>query len=301
MQITETDTLGALREVLNSPEDRQLPLFRRCVMEPLRPVWEPMLPSLPGGGGEDPAMTAARMMKCYLPEMGRERGLAALDMLEAARVRQDNRAALQQANEVLRPSEHGVALPEVRLAVVLASPGGLGEAGYTGAGNVPGWVTLSVWPTPHNLPRLPAVTAHEFNHNVRFQQPDWTFPVALGAYLVAEGLAESFAAALHGPASLGPWTTTLGPDRLREVQPRFQAALHEQDFGVVRGHLFGDGVMAAFCGGRDVPRLGIPDYAGYALGYRVVQDYLSRTGSTPAQATYLPWRQIAAGSGWFTV
>lgn len=301
MQITEIDTLGAMREVLNSPEDQQLALFRERVMEPLRPIWENMLRYLPDGGGDDPALTAARMMKFYLPEMGREQGLAALDTLERERVQQDNLAALQQAVAVLKPAEHGVSLPEVHLAVTLASPDGLGEEGYTGAGNTPGWVTLSVWPNSHNLSKLPAITAHEFNHNVRFAQPDWTFPMSLGAYLVAEGLAESFAAALHGPETLGPWTTTLGIGELRALQPRFQAALHEQDFGVVRGYIFGDGVMAAFSGGRAVSDLGIPDYAGYALGYRVVQDYLARTGRTPAQATYDPWRVIAAESGWFTV
>lgn len=301
MQITEIDTLGALREVLDSPADRQLALFRERVMEPLRPTWENTLRSLPDGGGDDPALSAARMMRLYLPELGRERGLAALDTLERARVRQDNLAALERALAVLKPAEHGVSLPEVRLAVTLASPDGLGEAGYTGAGHTPGWVTLSVWPNSHNLPKLPAVTAHEFNHNVRFQQPDWTFPMSLGSYLVAEGLAESFAAALHGPESLGPWTGALGLDTLRALQPRFQAALHEQDFGVVRGYIFGDGVMAAFSGGQAGADLGIPDYAGYALGYRAVQDYLARTGRTPAQATYDPWRVIAAESGWFRV
>jgi uncharacterized protein YjaZ len=306
MHITEIDTPGALREVLGRPEDQQLSFFRESVMEPLRPIWENMLRYLPGGAGRDPALAAARTMRLYLPEMGREQGLAALDMLERANVRQDNRAALQQAIDELRPAEHGLTLPEVRLAVLLASPDGLGEAGYTGAGNTPGWVTLSVWPGPHNLSRLPAVTAHEFNHNVRFGMPDWTVPMSLGAYLVAEGLAESFAAALHGPGSLGPWTTTLGLDELRSLQPRYQAALNEQDFGVVRGYIFGDGVMAAFAGGRTAPGLGlsglgIPDHAGYALGYRVVQDYLARTGRTPAEATYDPWRVIAAQSGWFTV
>lgn len=301
MQITGIDTLGAMRGVLSSPEDQQLPLFRERVMEPLRSLWENMLRYAPGGVGDDPALSAAHMMKLYLPEMGREQGLAALDTLERGRVRQDNFAALQEAIDVLEPAAHGVSLPEVRFAMTLASPDGLGEEGYTGAGNVPGWVTLSVWPKPQNLSKLPALTAHEFNHNVRFQQPDWTFPMSLGSYLVAEGMAESFAASLHGPDSLGPWTTTLGLDELQRLQPRFQAALHELDFGVVRGYIFGDSVMSAFSGGRSESALEIPNYAGYALGYRVVQDYLSRTGRTPAQATYDPWRVIAAESGWFTV
>lgn len=89
MQITEIDTLGAMREILNSPENRQLPLCRERVMEPLRPVWQNMLHCLPDGAGADPALTAARMMKLYLPKMGHQQGLAALVTLERGRVQQD--------------------------------------------------------------------------------------------------------------------------------------------------------------------------------------------------------------------
>lgn len=301
MQIIEINTLSALREVLNSPESQQGDLFREQVMEPLRPVWESMLRHMPSQArAGDPSLVAARLMKLYLPESGRERALEALDRLERAHVWEDNRAALRRAIDALQPGLHGVGLRQVHLALTLADPQGLGEEGYTGAGNVPGWVLVSVWPKEHNLPRLPAVTAHEFNHNVRFQQPDWTFPMTLGAYLVAEGLAEAFAAEQHGPQSLGAWTTTLGLDELRQLRPRFQAALHEQDFGVVRGYIFGDGVMAQSGQASGAGSLGIPAYAGYALGYRVVQDYLARTGRTAAQATSDPWRQIVDGSGWFT-
>ncbi|BDP41148.1 hypothetical protein DAETH_11170 [Deinococcus aetherius] len=301
MQITEVNTLGALREVLESEESRQDDLFRERVMEPLRPVWENMLRFIPGqAGAGDPALTAARMMRLYLPEMGRERGLEALGRLERARVREENLGALRRAAGALRPDEHGARLSEVHLALTLADPEGLGEEGYTGAGNTPGWVMVSVWPKEHNLSRLPAVTAHEFNHNVRFGQPDWTFPIPLGAYLVAEGLAETFAAELFGPESLGLWTTTLGMEELGPLRPRFQAALHEQDFNVVRGYIFGDSVMRQSGQANGGGGPGLPPYAGYALGYHVVRDYLARTGRTAAQATYDPWRQIVNGSGWFT-
>ena len=59
-----------------------------------------------------------------------------------------------------------------------------------------------------------------------------------------------------------------------------------------------------FCGqGRSnqfgYPALGIPSFAGYTLGYRLVQAYLKRTGSTAAEATYRPWEEIVAESRFF--
>lgn len=164
-------------------------------------------------------------------------------------------------------------------------------------GNTPGWACLFIWPRAQNWLKLPAITAHEFNHNIRFQQPDWTFPMTLGAYLVAEGLGETFAAELHGEQSLGPWTTTLPEPELRELAPKYQAALLERDFARVRGFIFGD-LSPEQAGEFAVPHLGFPPYAGYALGYHIVRDYLCTTGKTAAEATYLPWREIVNGSGW---
>lgn len=295
MHITEMNLAAAWRGILERPEEERDALFLDRIMTPLRPIWEPMLRFRPPTGGESPALAAARMMKLYLPEMGRERALEALGQLEEARVWEDNLTALRRSASALDTGNSSI--ETVRLVLTLADPDGLGEEGYTGAGNTPGWVMVSVWPNAHNLPKLPAVTAHEFNHNVRFARPDWTFPITLGAYLVAEGLAESFAAELYGPGSLGPWTTTLGLEALRGLWPRYQAALEEREFGVVRGYIFGDGVMERY---GQPGTLGLPDYAGYALGYRVVQDYLARTGRTAAQATSDPWRQIVEESGWLT-
>ncbi|GHF55289.1 uncharacterized protein YjaZ [Deinococcus metalli] len=299
MTTSPVNTLDALRAVLTAPEPQQDALYRQRVLEPLRPVWEGLLRSAPPTG--DPAMTAARVMKLYRPEHGAARGLEAAAQVEAAGVVAACLAAVRHAGDTLRPAEHGVHLPPLHVAVTLAEPGGLGADGVTGAANVPGWVLLSLWPQrlpdgTWNHTKLPAIAAHEFHHAVRFAQPDWTVSMTLGAYLVAEGLAEVFAAELHGEASLGSWTTTLREADLRALAPRYGAVLDDRDFTTVRGYIFGDSVMREYGGHRD---LGVPPYAGYALGYHVVRDFLRRSGRTVEQATYLPWREIAAGSGWF--
>ena len=117
----------------------------------------------------------------------------------------------------------------------------------------------------------------------------------MGKYLVDEGVAECFAAELHGEAMLGPWTLGLHGAALDALRPRYREALEVTGFDEIRGYVFGDWA-AEQTGYR---KQGLPDFAGYAFGYRMVRAFLDRTGLTAAEATYLPWREIVAGSGWF--
>lgn len=56
------------------------------------------------------------------------------------------------------------------------------------------------------------------------------------------------------------------------------------------------GIDEAFTG---LPKVGVPDFAGYAIGYRVVQQYLQRTGRSAVDATFLSSQEIIAESGFF--
>ena len=49
----------------------------------------------------------------------------------------------------------------------------------------------------------------------------------------------------------------------------------------------------------ELPQPGVPAFAGYALGYRVVQAYLKRTGKNVVEATFVPAQEIVAQSGFF--
>jgi len=65
-------------------------------------------------------------------------------------------------------------------------------------------------------------------------------------------------------------------------------------FDVIRGYIFGDWAAAA----AGYQKQGLPDFAGYTVGYRLVRAYLRRSGRTAAAATYLPWRELVEGSGY---
>jgi uncharacterized protein YjaZ len=95
---------------------------------------------------------------------------------------------------------------------------------------------------------------------------------------------------------LGPWTLGLHGAALDALRPRYREALEVTGFDEIRGYIFGD--WAAERSGYR--KQGLPDFAGYAFGYRMVRAFLDRTGLSAAEATYLPWREIVAGSGWLS-
>jgi uncharacterized protein YjaZ len=300
MELLPIETLAGLRTALEAPAATRLDRFKVLVMEPLRPFWEPFM-AMPWAQAEpkdDPALAAARMFGYYSPEQDPAAGIAALDRLAEAGTWDACLAAMRAGWAALAPEAHGIALEQIRFSMILANPEKMDArlAHYTGVGGWPGLVQIVVWPTDYNLPRLPAATAHELNHNVRFSyEPFIPHQVTVGQYIVAEGLAEAFAAEQYGEELLGPWATYLSPAEIEAILPRFGAALETRGFDEARAYIFGDWAAERF----GYPARGIPDFAGYGVGYHVVRAFLARSGATAAEATYLPWRAITGGSGVF--
>lgn len=300
LTIEAIDVLPALRAALGAPEAQRLDLFRTTVMEPLRPFWEPFMgrmPQPPPGDTDDPAMTAARMFGYYSPELGADRGLEALDRLERADSVQACIAALQRGWSALVPEAHGIAFEAVRFTLVLGNPETMNPKSgyYTGFGGAPGVVLVMAWPTDFNLPRLPAAAAHELNHNIRFSFEPFTLQTTLGQYMVGEGLAEAFAVEICGEETVGPFAEALSDEEVAAVVPRFRDNLDLAGFNEIRAYIFGDWAAE----GSGYTAQGIPDFAGYTIGYRLVRAYLERSGKTAAEATYVPWREIVEESRFF--
>ena len=296
MKIQTVDTLTAQREALTacSPE-----MFQDRVMGPLEPFWEPFSARFPQppDAGSSPALTAAKMMGWYTPEEDCAEGLEALQIFEDAGTWQACAEAAQRALETLDPEAHGLDLEPISFTLVLGSLQNLDlkYGAYTGA-QQPGAALVMGYPNPVGTPRLPVASAHELNHIVRFAFEPFMPDLTLGKYLVAEGLAESFGLEIVGDESLvGPYCTALNREQIAAVKPRYQEALQESDFDVVRGYIFGDWAAERF----RYPKQGIPDFAGYTLGFELVQAYLKRTGQSAAEATYRPWREIAEAAAYF--
>jgi len=286
MIINGIDMLRNQRFVLEAAPERRSDIYRELVIEPLRPFWESMLAKMPlGQDTSDPT----GLMGVYPPDLDGKEGLEAIAWLERAGSWHKCLEAIEQAVRLLRPADHGILLDALQYSLVLAAPTKLGHLhGYTGFGGTPGQAIVLVWPSDYNVPRLPAITAHEFHHNVRLSYEPWSANTTVGQYIVVEGLAEAFAAEMYGEDNLGPWVHSLDDEQHEQVKPIYRDALSTTGFPVILGYMFGN------------PQAGIPAYAGYSVGYRVVNEYLRRSGKSAVEATYRPWREIIDESRYFS-
>lgn len=292
MIIDAIHSLKDQRAALEAAPEERANVYQAQVIEPLRPFWESMLrymPPAPDGQQPDPA----RIMGLYGPDANPEEGLAALAWLERSGSWEACLEALRRAEAALRPADHGIAVDRVRFSLALANPATVGAmGGYTGATGGPRQAIVLVWPDAHNIAKLPAAAAHEFHHLVRLSYEPWTLATTVGQYIVVEGLAEALAAELYGEELLGPWTAALTEAQIEEVRPRYRAAIEVSGFNEIRGYMFGDQNAEQF----GYKKQGIPQYAGYTMGYRVVREYLKRTGMKASAATYVPWQEIVKES-----
>jgi uncharacterized protein YjaZ len=295
------DTLDGLRAALTAPEPERLERFRDRVMTPLEPFWKPFAAMLTQhadpADDRDPLITTAAALTFTSPADDVEAALAALDRFAEADSARACLEAVERAVATLDPDGHGYPLGRVLFALVLSEASSMhpGSGLYSGNGAWPGLLMVNAWPTADNLPRLPAAAAHEVHHQIRFRyEPFDPQRITVGQYLVAEGLAEAFAAELFDDTRIGPWATDWDEADVDPLRERYREALDVTGFDEVRGYIFGDWAAERF---RYTPQ-GLPDFAGYAIGYRLVKDFLLRQGVSATEATWLPWEEIVGGSGY---
>lgn len=187
---------------------------------------------------------------------------------------------------------------EITFGLMIADMSGTPQAGgYTGFGAIPGWVmTVYGEPNANNLTKVEAATVHELHHNLWSAVVNYNFmTINVGEYMIMEGLAESFAAELYGADKIGPWVTGFDESRLGATKVIFRDALKRSGFNVIRGYIFGGEIAEQY----GFEKVDVPLYAGYALGYKVVQAYLKRTGKRVVETSFVPAEEIIAESGFF--
>lgn len=287
MNFDIVDTQSAYRRLLDEPDAAaREAIFRRELIAPFAGLIQFF-------GGDGPASFRQWGMRPdqFAPEQ-RAQTAALIEALAAADAWQRAAQALETGWVAFAAHADRIPLERVVFGLYIADMGGAPQAhGYTGFGGIPGWImTVYGAADAYNLARVEAATVHELHHNVLgASQPQAMdmMQVTVGQYMVNEGLAESFAAALYGPDKVGPWVSEFDEADLERTRATFREGLHAGGFGNVRRYIFGD------------PAAGLPAYAGYALGYRVVQAYLARTGKTVVEATFIPAETILTGSEFF--
>lgn len=289
MHFRTLDIPAITRRLLAAPDaDTRRTLFEADLIAPFQGLVARM-------GGQD-ALTMFNMWGMspdqYTGASGAQMA-ALLHALEAADVWSRAESALYKAQEAFTARGHVLPDMETIFGLCLiqmdeSSPAAV--FGYSGFGAMLGWVMTTYWAaTPENLRCVEAATAHEMHHNIlaTLRPPRMNvFQINVGDYMVMEGLAESFAAELYGADTVGPWARGNAAFDASGIA-HFRDGLQQTGFETLRQYIFGD--VAA----------GIPPFTGYALGYRVVQAYLAKTGCSVVEATFVEPAELIAESGVF--
>lgn len=264
--------------------------------------WQAMMSMMgQAGGAEQPdPLQGARRWAWLLPDQV-EAMAALLARLEAADAWSIGAAALHSAAARFAPYADSIPFDEVTGWLILADPARSNplEQGYTGATD---WLTPRLigqfWePNEDNLARLPGLLAHEMHHLIRRSAYPWDMrQTTVADYIVLEGAAESFAAALFGDGVVGHYVTACGAAELATARRLIGAGLQATGFDTLRAHIFGDALAES---SGYAPLGGMPTYGGYAVGYHVVQAYMRRSGRSIEEVTFLSADEIVAGSGYF--
>ncbi|MEU8776562.1 DUF2268 domain-containing putative Zn-dependent protease [Streptomyces sp. NPDC048606] len=289
MKIIVHDTASAMLDLLRRPLEER-PDALRDMLGPLDGVMSPI--------GID-VVRMHQMGSGFRIDREDPRHLAALRRMREAGVWGRIEDCLAAAWERLSGAVPEAAYADtVHVVLVLGDPDDdlltVRNAGYLGMGGIPGAIQLTMWPTETSMAKIGYVAAHELHHNLRYANVVWNpTTVTVGEQVVAEGLAEAFVRELAGERAMGPWATALSGPELDDAYAKVVAGIDVAGMRNLPAYVYGD-ATARHMGHRPV---GLPDFAGYAAGLRIVDAHLAASGLTAAQSTTLPARDILANAG----
>ncbi|MGW7579044.1 DUF2268 domain-containing protein [Streptomyces sp. NPDC054765] len=289
MKIVVHDTASAMSDLFRRPLQER-PDALRDMLSPLQGVLSPI------------GVDVAQMHQAgsgFRTDREDPRHLTALRQMRDAGVWHRIESCLTAAWQRLSGAVPGIRAAEtVHVVLVLGNPDDdlltVRNAGYYGMGGIPGAIQLTMWPTATSLAKIGYAAAHELHHNVRYANVAWNpRTVTVGEQVVAEGLAEAFVRELAGERAMGPWATGLSGAALDDAFEKVATGMDVAGMQNLPAYVYGD-ATARRMGQRPV---GLPDFAGYAVGLRIVDAHLAASGLTAARSTALPAREILTNAG----
>ena len=196
--------------------------------------------------------------------------LEIVSRLEQGRVRELVESGLKRASAALPGAEGTTACIQV-----VALNRAMEQMRGVGGVSLGGRIKIFVHPTIGGFARVEYTAAHEYHHEVaRMHLPSgWSYD-PLEA-MIAEGKADAFAVRLF-PALRPPHTDPFTPDERRRTWEAFQQQLNAPTGTFREDFMFG---LAE----------GMPQWAGYRLGFEMVNAYLESHPDLSVQAwTLLP-------------
>ncbi|MEK5056900.1 DUF2268 domain-containing protein [Paenibacillus sp. FSL H7-0326] len=294
MELFIEDTMNQYENLFTMPEEKRESYFRHTMMGPFERMWNTINVPMKAkqSGGYDVIM--ATKMLGYLDVKETEIGQTGTRELKKISINNVAEQTLLHCIDQMGQAGLSVNAPSLHFGAYLADPQKLAYTkGYSGFGGIPGYIQLMIYPNDYNIPRIPAILAHEFHHNIRFSYFDWdNGNITVGDYIIIEGLAESFASAIYGENMMGPWVSSFDEEDLHYSIEVIRQALDVKGFAEVSSYMFGDDIAKE----KGYQPVGLSFAAGYAVGYHVVQEFLKNTGATIYDATRLSAADIIEGS-----
>ena len=296
--IVRTDEI--YRSIIHAPdEETRKAIYREKLVQPWQQMMAMVAGAFAGGDAPQDEFAGARAWAWYLPDQLSE-APAVLEALEAANAWDVLTDGLQAGVDALAPFADQIPFDSVEGWLLLADPERSDPVmkGYTGAIDFmqPRFVLQYDTTTERNLAALSGAAVHEFNHLVRLKAFPWGMDTSVADYIIHEGIAESFAQSLFGDAVLGYYVTDFDESQLATAKNLIADGLDKTGFDIIRSYIFGDHLAEKL----GLPITGMPEYGGYAIGYRVVQAYLKRTGKSAAEATFASAEEIVRESEYFS-
>ncbi|MBY7141879.1 DUF2268 domain-containing protein [Virgibacillus sp. NKC19-3] len=297
MKILIEDTMEQYEKMFSMEEDREN-YFRYSMMKPFEKMWNTINVPLKAKQPNGYDVIMATTMLGYLKVSETQTGRNALENLKEIQALQTVQNTLNHCVEFMEDNHLQINAEALRFGMYIADPKKLElQKGYCGFGGIPGFIQVAIYPNSYNIPKIPAVIAHEFHHNIRFSYFDWDHGnVTVGDYLIIEGLAESFAKELYGEDVLGPWVTSMDKEELAYSIEIIGEALNVGGFAEVSSYMFGDEIAAQ----EGYQPVGLPFCAGYAVGFQVVQSFMKENNIGIAESTLLGTDDIIHNCGLFS-
>ncbi|MGG3841557.1 DUF2268 domain-containing protein [Anoxybacillus kestanbolensis] len=291
MKIVIENTIEQYEKLFSMEEEEEKEnYFRYSMMKPFEKMWNTINVPLKANQPNGYDVIMATKMLGYLDITGTEIGKIALENLKEIQALQTANDTLNHCADFIQENNLKINADELKFGMYIADPKKLElQKGYCGFGGIPGFIQVSIFPNPYNVPKIPAIIAHEFHHNIRFSYFDWDHGnVTVGDYLIIEGLAESFAKELYGEDLLGPWVTSFDKEDLEYSIEIIKDALNVKGFAEVSSYMFGDTVAKE----QGYQPVGLSPFAGYAVGYQAVQSFMKANNVGIGEATLLSAEEI---------
>ena len=280
-------------KILNAKQEKKEDIYRYDLMKEFQDKWDCYHVPIKAKyeGGYDVVM-ASSMLGYLEPKKVDGSVIEDVTKISNESIWESCTESIKKAIAPFEKAKVPLAVEEYKYTILLLDPESIYtqlSKGCCGDGGIPGSIFISLLPSEENIQRIPAVLAHECNHNVRFQFIKWSNSITLEEMMINEGLAENYATWMYGEEAVGPWVTAVDQETiLGPCKPILKEGRNVQGLEGITAYLYGDEIAKQ----RGYFPVGLPFCAGYAFGFFLIKSFLEKTKLSIVEATLLPYEEI---------